>query len=70
MVRDGLDSDAMKNDRQLVVRLPAELYERLEKHTEGLRTETGFSLPLAEVVRKLLSDALDASESPPRKKSK
>lgn len=49
--------------RQLVVRLPVSIVERLEAHVERLRSEAPWSNPnKAMAVRMLLADALDRAE--------
>lgn len=51
-----------KHDRQMVVRLPAELYGELQAFTAAERERIGYSrVSLADVVRKILRNAV-----PPR----
>jgi metal-responsive CopG/Arc/MetJ family transcriptional regulator len=46
----------------LGLRLDAELLKRLDEHVDRVRAETGFGVGRSDVVRKLLSDALDRVE--------
>jgi hypothetical protein len=57
----------MTNDAQMVVRLPQDLVDRVDAHAERLRSEQpGPKWTRADVVRLLLTRALDAAE-PPKK---
>ena len=64
--------DAMTNreqDEQLVVRLSRSLLERVDAYAERLRDEQpGPAWKRSDVVRLLLTRALDAAETPKRKR--
>jgi len=50
--------------RQLALRLPASLIERLDAHAERMRRSTpGVTLSRADAIRTLLITALDAAEA-------
>lgn len=56
-----LGSGDMKNDAQIVVRLPQEMADRLKAYAERLEQEFGVPVSLAVATRKLLESALDAA---------
>ena len=58
-----LEDDAMAaKDKQIVVRLPAELADKIETFAEQLRREQpGPKWSTSDVVRKVLSEALEAT---------
>lgn len=69
-MRAALSSPPVKHDRQIVVRLPAELYARIEERAAALREATGLTVSIADIVRKLLTDALAAADEQDRKPRK
>ena len=54
-----LGSGDMKNDAQIVVRLPQEMADRLKQYAERLEREFGVPVSLAVATRKLLESALE-----------
>lgn len=58
-----------ENDRQVAFRLPSELVDRLDEHAEHLRRESpGVRITRADVVRLLLTRALDEVEDQGRQR--
>jgi hypothetical protein len=56
-----------RKERQIVVRLPGELAERLEAYGAQLRDEQpGPKWTVSDVVRKLLAESLDEREAAKR----
>lgn len=61
MSADPVPSAAVEQDKQLVVRIPASLLDRIDAYMQRERDRTGYSVSRADAVRRLLGDALDAA---------
>lgn len=57
-----------KKTVQIVVRIEAEMDERLRAYVARLRTETGLEISAGEATRKLLALGLDAVEKSAKRK--
>ena len=59
----GKEHPHRRNDEQLVVRLPSDLVDRIDARAEELREAMpGAKLSRADIVRVLLTQALDAAD--------
>lgn len=62
-----MNTNPKTHDAQLVVRLPVKLLERIDERTEELRADMpGVKLSRGDVVRLLLTNALDAHDASKR----
>jgi len=64
--REALDEDAMANTTQYTFRLPDDLIARLDAYAAKQSSATGFDLSRADVVKQLLTRALDSADGSPR----
>ncbi len=56
-------------DKQIVVRLPVDLADKIDAYAEKLRREQpGPKWSTSDVVRKVLAEALEGNEAPKRAK--
>lgn len=54
-------SGEMKNDAQIVIRVPQEMAERLKDYAAKLEAEYGIPVSVAVATRKLLDTALETA---------
>lgn len=57
-----LSAPEMAKERQIAVRLDAELAERIDAYVARKREETGIEIPQSAAVRRLLVAGLDAED--------
>jgi hypothetical protein len=57
-----VSADMATKDRRLMLRLEAELAERIEAYAARMRAETGLDVTTAAAMRRLLIAGLDALE--------
>ena len=55
-------------DKQIVVRLPADLADKIDAYAEKLLEQPGPKWSTSDVVRKVLAEALEGNEAPKRAK--